>query len=86
LLGEFLGERLEAALEGVLPFSYAQCTGRGGSRGDGAGRGAADRPEAVGLGEFGDGPGIDDAAGDAAAHHEIAFELLPRLGHGNLHA
>jgi hypothetical protein len=49
--------------------------------GDGAGGRAADRAKAVGLRKFGDGAGLDDAAGDPATHHQIALELL---NHHNL--
>src|SRR6476620_7691047 len=79
-----LFRKLVDGLKAIIAVVGAKlgCRRRGG--GDGACRGAADRAKIVGLGEVGDGARIYDAAGDAAAHYEIAFELFGVSTHDGL--
>jgi hypothetical protein len=67
---DVVGDRRDA-LEAARGATILGCSGEGGRHG--AGRGAADRAEAVILGEGQDGVGIDDARGGAALHDDVAF-------------
>ena len=49
------------------------------SRGDGTSAGTANAAQAKRLGDFGDGQRVDDAAGDATFHDQIAFPGKGRL-------
>jgi len=75
-----LGEAGRIAAQ--LPALETLATELGGCRcrsGDGPGAGAADAAQTKGLGDLGDGQRIDDAAGDAAFHDQVAFPGECRL-------
>jgi hypothetical protein len=69
--GDLAGQRLEA-----LERTGVAAVLRGGRHGggDGPGRAAADAAEAVRAGQLRQGERVDDAAGDAALHHQVAFQ------------
>jgi len=69
---DFLGDASEESVSLGAARAAGELGGGGEGGGDGSGGGAADAGEPELFGDLVDGGGIDDAAGDAPLHNEVA--------------